>query len=583
MPLPHPRLALAVSAVLLVGGLAPLAGAAPSAPVCPPLTCATDAAAVLNANMLDLETKANDHYRFGLMTGSHFGTAQRVPGDVHSSGGYGDAGGLWTGVYLGGQAMRYATAKSYLESGKGKSAGKGKSDSAPGHNKPALTDEERAYWTAQRDEALARVRGTVTAFNRSVNIAAAWQTETKNPTVYYDPTKKPNPQDYRHLADFGGGVIKGEPGMLMRACTPVGERLGIGAPTNDDHRVIGPLRWTDGKDYWCEGSPSRDTYAGVTFGMLTAFDLVSGDDPAMRDMLRADLLSMGNFLVKHGWTFPRPWGKVSTKHDFDNAISAAYFAQVPMARLNLTNAVRQVVADGNPADKQKWDGIWAEESASQLASGTLLASMEVDSLQPNDGYYKFNLHHLTAFNLLRTTTGTERAEIARAVAVMDKTTGDDGNAHFEAITFAVTGEQPRLDAAVTHLQQWLDYRATIETGELVDNKKRCGPELSCVRQDQYELQVDGVGDVTYFPGQPDASPAVKAKDLRAARPLPVALRPPTDFLWQRPPTQLNGQEGATAREPGIEFLTPYWMIRYFSEAERPDLAPFPKWAGPAHA
>ena len=59
-------------------------------------------------------------------------------------------------------------------------------------------------------------------------------------------------------------------------------------------------------------------------------------------------------------------------------------------------------------------------------------------------------------------------------------------------------------------------------------------------------------------------------------------RPPTDFLWQRPPTSLDGHDGPNAREPGIDFLTPYWMLRYYTEVGYPAYRPFPAWAGPAH-
>ena len=44
---------------------------------------------------------------------------------------------------------------------------------------------------------------------------------------------------------------------------------------------------------------------------------------------------------------------------------------------------------------------------------------------------------------------------------------------------------------------------------------------------------------------------------------------------------LSGQEPATNREPGIDFLTPYWMIRYYSEVAPPASTPMPDFAGPA--
>jgi hypothetical protein len=241
-----------------------------------------------------------------------------------------------------------------------------------------------------------------------------------------------------------------------------------------------------------------------------------------------------------------------------------------MARLNLTNAVRHVLADGADAvAKAKWDVIWAEELVSQ---GPILAgSMQIDSLQPNDGYYKFNLHHLTAFNLLRTLTGPERLLVAQAVSVMDNTTRDDLNAHFQAILFSQTGDRDRLNDAVAWLRDWKSYRLNTGGGAFIDNTPRCGHDITCVTKDQYELGTPA-GGIAWFPGT--------SGDKRAARPMPVSQRPPSDFIWQREPTQLKGGEPATHREAGVDYLTPYWMLRYYTEVEHPAQGPLPVWVGP---
>ena len=499
-------------------------------------------------------------------------------GHVVGTGGWGDSG-LWTGVYGGGQAMRLAVARTHLAQAL---AGRhGHDADHPDNGKHLGTDGDDdpvAFWTGQRDEALSRLQTILTAEHRDIVIAQDWQGTLHVPTA--NPSGYPAGGD-KHLADFGGGVIPGEAGMIMRACTPVGlGPLGIGNPTmnpanpteNNSNRVF-QITWKhgDGRTYNCETSPSRDTYAGLTFGLLTAYDLLGSDLPELKAQIRTDLVSMGNFLYKYGWCYPRPHGYVSAKHDFDGFISPL-FVQVPMARLNLTNAVRHVLADGGDAtEKTKWDGIWAAEFASQGAE--LAPSLEIDSLQPNDGYYKFNLHHLTGFNLLRTTTGAEHTLIAQAFAVMDKTTGDDLNAHFEAITYGLTGEPARLAGAVTHLRQWREYKAGVEAGTPVRNSSRCGHGLTCVPKDQYGV-ITPAGEVDYFPGT--------SNQLRANLPLPVVERAPSDFLWQREPTILDSAEPATHREPAIDYLTPYWMIRYFTEVAPPALTPLPAWAGPAH-
>ncbi len=521
--------------------------------------------------MQDLETKMADNLQQGKAVPIDFTTGEQAPGQVASTGGWGDSG-LWTGVYLGGESLRYATAKAHLATLKAN--WNPHADKAPGH---ADVQQQVEFWTAQRDQAMARVRTILAGQHRDITIAEDWNGTLKVPSASTNPCVQNSglPGCDRHAADFGGGVIPGEKGMLMRACTPRLGRMGIGDPSNyPDHPIennanrVFQIKWThgDGVVYNCETSPSRDTYAGVTFGLLTAYDFI--DDPALKSQIRGDLQAMGDFLLKYGWSYPRPHGYVSAKHDFDGAISPL-FVYVPMARLNLTNAVRHVLADGSDAAaKAKWDAVWAEEFATE--GPQLTASMEIDSLQPNDGYYKFNLHHLTAFNLLRTLTGAERTLVAQAVSVMDKTTGDDLNAHFEAITYSQTGDADRLSGAITHLREWKQYRVNTSEGRVVNNTFRCDKDLACVKKDQYELGTPA-GDVAWFPG---------TGGQRAARPLPVPLRAPSDFIWQRDATTLNGSEGATHREPGIDYLTPYWMLRYYTEVDKPTQGSFPAWVGP---
>jgi hypothetical protein len=459
-------------------------------------------------------------------------------GHVVSTGGWGDSG-LWTGVYEGGEAMRYAVARRHLI---------------------GATGQDKQFWRDQKDQALARLTTTLDAEHRDIVIAQDWTGHLKVPPAVNPGT---DPTGETHLADFGGGVIPGEAGMIMRACTPVGlGPLGVNDPTvdaanpvNDNSNRVFRITWThgDGRTYNCETSPSRDTYAGVTFGLLTAYDLI--DVPALRDRIRSDLQVMGDFLFKYGWSYPRPHGYVSANHDFDGFISPL-FVYVPMARLSLTNAVRHVLDDGTDlVAKAKWDAIWAEELA---AEGPQLAgSMQVDVAQPNDGYYKFNLHHLNAFGLMRTTRGPVRALFAQALSVLDKTTGDDLNAHFEAVMYGITGDGGRRDAAVTHLL----------------NSSKCGTTLVCVPKDQYGV-VGPTGEIDWFPGT--------STSKRASRPLPVVDRAPSDFVWQREPTILDGQEPATHREPAIDYLTPYWMLRYETEVAPPAASPLPTWPGPAH-
>ncbi|MFA5787617.1 MAG: hypothetical protein WDA71_11680 [Actinomycetota bacterium] len=515
----------------------------------------------MTAAMTDLETKANDHFWWGLMLEIDYKDTSKTPGEVVGVGAFGDSG-LWSGTYLAAESFRYATARDYL--------------SRPKNLKPKLTKDEIAFWQAQKAEAKTRIDKMVAQNHVRIHIAREWQTEF-SPSI--DPAQLPGG------ISFGGGVIKGEPGMLMRSCAPDDDPSGLHMSSNK--RVFGPWQWTNDAGvpanlqmpettYVCETAPSRDTYAGTTFGMLTAFDLVSADDPAMRAMIASDVQILANFLVKNGWTYPRPHGNVSLPpfgHDFDNFVSPL-FPQVPLARLNMIQAARHVAEETATAiDKLKWEAVWAEELATQ---GPILAgSMQVDAADLS-GYYPFNLHHLTFFNTIRLESDPAVREIFRqALSVLDNTTGDDLNAHFEAITYALTGEDYRRDAAVQHVRDWLDYRARIDLGGPTTNSTRCGVDLTCIPNDQTDLVFD-------VAGQPvTVSKPGTATKMRATTPLPIAQRPPTDFLWQRVPQELDGYEGFTHRAPGIDFLLPYWMIRYYTEVKTPDQAPLPVWIGPA--
>jgi uncharacterized protein (TIGR03437 family) len=45
--------------------------------------------------------------------------------------------------------------------------------------------------------------------------------------------------------------------------------------------------------------------------------------------------------------------------------------------------------------------------------------------------------------------------------------------------------------------------------------------------------------------------------------VPVPSRPGTDFIWQRDPFQLAGGSGGFIESPGIDYILPYWMARFY--------------------
>jgi hypothetical protein len=47
----------------------------------------------------------------------------------------------------------------------------------------------------------------------------------------------------------------------------------------------------------------------------------------------------------------------------------------------------------------------------------------------------------------------------------------------------------------------------------------------------------------------------------ALYPLPIELRPPSDFIWQRDPFRLDGSEPVTHQSPGIDLTLPFWFAK----------------------
>ncbi len=500
-----------------------------------------------------------------------YGSPARVLGDVVQTGHYADSA-LWTGTYLGSQSFRYSLAKKYIADG-----------------------VDVAFWTAQRDEAKERIDEMVEKFHVLVNISKSWN-------HVFQPSLE--------QAGFGGGIFAGEPGYLMRACVPTDapeferwanadepDPKGMPPPYTASRRVFGPLPWTNPDNsvtnYWCEDGTSRDAYAGTTFGMLTAFDLVSPDDPAMRSQLRDDIVTLTNFAFKYVWNTPRPHGRISIPlgtsqtespcleinailpicgHDFENFFSPLFII-TPTARLNMAQAASHVVtaAPGRP-DSIFWQAVYLEELVTMAPF--VAATQFFDQSQPYNDYYKHNLDHLIGFNLARNAPNDlAKTLYAMAMSSMDSTTRMHLNAHFETITYAMTSDQARLDDAVQHLREWRAYRTKIEAGGTFNNQQFCGTTIECVPEDQT--------DVTLFPGGMPITLPGSSGTLRARNPLPIVDRTPTDFLWQRAPNQLNGGVSNVHQAPGVDYLLPYWMIRYYTEGgASPGFAPFGPWPGP---
>lgn len=533
---------------------------APAPAECPTiLGCGSDRDAAM-----EFEAKVVDNLWYGLALPIDYATAERTPGDVRAiAGQWGDAG-LWSGTYLGAESYRYAVARHHLASTPTGQDGLG----------------NRKYWVDQLKGALTRIDALVAQIDLRTYIARDWHTEL-DPSI--DPATLPP------SVNLGGGVIQGEPGMLMFSCAPTAAPPGFGMAMNSD--VRGPWRWVNdlGRPerltlpqgtYVCEASTTRDAYAGTLFGLMNAFDLVAPDDPELRAVIRDDILAIANFLLKNGWNTTRPHGQVALPpfgDVYDNFATPTMILS-PAYRLAISEAALHVAqVAGPPEEAQKWQAIWAEELATQTPSDTV--ANELNDPTPQAGYFGWNLAHLMYSTMIRLAPDeTARALFRRNFSIIDRQTGDDDNAFFETVAFSITGEQWRHDAAVAHTRAWLDYRRRIDGGGVTSNSARCGATLECVPADEFDITTEtAIGSATVTYEGSSTRP-------RSITPVPVADRVPTDFLWQRSPfTELDGSVDATHQEPGIDFLLPYWMMRYHTEVSIPALDPLDPWPGPSYS
>ena len=493
-----------------------------------------------SATAKDLEARIPDHLWWGQIFEARYGTPDKLPGQVTARDGHGHAT-IWTGHYLAAEAYRYAVAR---------------------YNREYARHHDSAQkWKDEMAQARERVQAIVQGLHRNANISENWSTP----------------------------LVPGEAGILMRTTTPVNDPLGDGA--RECERCFFPIPWRDGKDYLIETNTSRDQYTGAVFGLLAAFDLVGADDPHLRARIRDDIYTMVGYLVRHQWWVIEP----QTTRTDPNLQSKPLFVYNPAGQLHMAQAARHVAkVAGSAADRAKWEAVWQQvvafakspltpELAAQLGLPSFLIGLPLLQVEfianmhePHRSYYKFNLDHLRAFDYIRLERNLDDWQFFRnAFSIVDTTTKDDGNAHFEILTYALTGESPRRHLAFENLARWLKYWD--RWGEAVTNSVRCGVELECIPEDQTIIEQKIGGAWVTVQVRPGVSPK-----LRSTRLLRIAdERPHEDFLWQRSPYAGSAGLDHAARPldspPTVDFLLPYWMLRYFSEAEHPAYAPLPEW------
>ncbi len=164
----------------------------------------------------------------------------------------------------------------------------------------------------------------------------------------------------------------------------------------------------------------------------------------------------------------------------------------------------------------------ADEIGGPLVDLPIDVAVSYDTLSISS-YFKFNLDYMSLYNLIRLQNNSDNRG---AYQIVRNYTASHQNAFFDIIDRSVNGPDDARDAEMRLLlDQWLERP----------------------QRDPYV----------------DDSKVVAVCGTEACQPVPVPIRPTTDFLWQRDPFQLAGGGLGTIEGAGIDYILPYWMARYY--------------------
>jgi hypothetical protein len=262
------------------------------------------------------------------------------------------------------------------------------------------------------------------------------------------------------------------------------------------------------------GGTSRDQYSGVFFGLGVAYDLVynptnpTDPQPAeIRTRIAALTTLLLDFLRGHSWSVIMPNGSVSTTF-VGRADQQLSFLQL-----------------GRHVNSHQFSTTY--DLHRFFFSPLTIVPISFEVLD-NNSYFKFNLDSINLFNLIRLESSSFKGIYEKAYDILRRHTDDQKNAFFNMIDRALNGPNNARDADTREmLEEWL----TRPRRDVAIDLRGVYP--SCGSSDQ------------------------------ACAPVPIPDRPRTDFLWQRNPYLLVGQGAGTIETPGIDYILPYWMGRYY--------------------
>ena len=293
--------------------------------------------------------------------------------------------------------------------------------------------------------------------------------------------------------------------LLARCMVPVNSPYAASISSQEASNGI----YTNSSAGWIwVGNTSRDEYSGALFGLAVAYDMVT--DSNIKSSISDLVTRLVEFLNGNNWSVVMPNGNSSTSF------------------LIRPDQIETFLAIGRHVNPGHFSSLSYEAQRELLSVGVPVPIL-VD-IANDDSYFKFNLDYINLYNLIRLEASSAKSIYQSAYSQLRGHTASHQNAFFNVIDLALNGtNQARDSQTLALLDGWL-------------------PRL------RRDFAVDVSNSVTVCGTQ-------------ACDPVPVWLRPNTDFLWQRSPFTLSNLGAGIIETAGIDYILPYWMARYYGLQE----------------
>jgi hypothetical protein len=326
--------------------------------------------------------------------------------------------------------------------------------------------------------------------------------------------------------------MKGTPGDLNRNILPLSA-----VPWRTLGATEYAITW-NGVPHMASDYISRDAYFGTFFGLSHVHDLVG--DPQVKAKAGALIEVALDYLLRNDWTWRKRDGSFGER--WQGVLEQQYAWVLAAHRVNPSkyHAVREQY-------KGFADLVWVP--------------FMIAVTDPHYSYFKFGLGGGSLHTLLRLETDPVRWQRAyQGFSIMRRFIGHHQNAYLNGFYFAADA------SSRAHLGA---ENRTLLTALLRQPRRKTRVDLkgdASIAQMPYTLPVDP--NLIYPSGN-----QAPATIMIARYPIPVPKRITSGFAWSKSPFSLDhghpAAPDARAEGESVDFVTPYWMSRYYGAIRAP--------------